>query len=814
MEKWVIRPENKRLTWTSCRHLLFHKPLHFHCLRPLPFMACAVAAGAWTAVSEQWFVGVVLLGTVIFWLCRVRMLIKPLWLTLTLPLMFVGSALHAVMILQPAQAQAEQLSGKSFRLQGQVVTATSADQVAGRLFIRQDNGIMTTLFYTGPGREAPYGARIALEVRGVKPDGRRNPGGFDERGWLAAQGVFLETQTLGAVAVLSPPPSFGLMAVGTAIRNRLIAVFDSMLDPAQSALLAGLLVGDTARIDDETQSNFRRSGLAHLMSVSGANVSFLLLPASRLLRQSKVGRKSRLWILLFFLLGFGFVTSWSIPVTRAILMAGCILAGRLLRRPVDSVSALSAAALLIMLLDPLSALSLSFWLSLAATASLLLFAEPLAFQIRQRLPFMPDSLAMALAAAVSVQMVLLPLLAQMNQEISLIGLLANLPAGPLVALITLLAGGLFPVAVLLGMIATSQTWVLVAIGKPLAIGVDMLSWIAKSASQIQFGRLAANYLNAAFWLAWLLFMTVWIWKTFFTRTAGTLPFRFVRHLRWPMMAAWIALTAIIWLGQPLVQVWFLDVGQGDAILILSKNGESVLIDGGSPGKGHQVLMPALDALGVNQLDLVIATHGHADHAGGLLELIKAGRVSAMTVSKVEARDASSGLSAAGSDLTSDLLAAARQAGIRVSEVSGNDTIVLGSLIDLELLNPSASQTEITEINDYSLIMQADLAGCMLLLTADCSKKTEEMLVTTQGWPQADLLKVAHHGSRFSTSASFLASVQPTAAIISVGPNQYGHPAPATLTRLSAIDCTVYWTQQRGALNLSIWPAGWEISYGY
>lgn len=816
MEKWVIRPQDRSFSKRSVWYLLTRKPLAISCLRPLTPLAAAAAAGVVAASSSGWQWLLPLILALLLGVVFGRLTWQKKWLAFALPLVFTATAIHTLLIIVPAQIHASLLKDKQFTLAGTVCSMTNQEKEGGQVLIQQDNGIKIALPYFGQSQLLQYGSRIAAEVQGFLPQKQRNPGGFNETDWLAAQGVFLKARLIegSQIEVVRAAPIINPMLTGDRLQKDLTSVFRRMLGQSETALLAGLLFGDTSMIEDQTRADFRKAGIAHLMSVSGANVSFFLLPAGNFLKKSRIGRKLRIWLLLSALIGFGFVTGWQVSVSRAILMTGCVLAGRLLHRQADAISALSFAALLLLIFWPLTALTVGFWLSLTATASLLLFAEPMAAQIQKALPALPPSATILLASSLSIQMVLLPLLAQLSQEVSLIGLVVNLPAVPLAAAISLAAAGLVPLA-LAGGFLTGPAMVISLnfAGKPLAFGLRLLSGLAEHASRIQIGRISAVNLNSAFWLAWLFIVIIWLSRLCFPYVSAKLIMRIIMRLRLPALAAGLLLSSLGWISQPEIKVWFFDVGQGDAILIQAKTGETVLVDSGNTGQGYAVLLPALDALGINQIDLAISTHGHADHDGGFFELIRAGRIRALMVSKAEADGISSGLISTADDLTDELILAAEQAGIRVSDLSENDTIVLGSLISLQILNskpvPKALSSE-TDINAYSLIIQANLSGHQLLLTADCTQETEKQMLVEGRWPTAEILKVAHHGSRMTTSETLLAKVKPQAAIISVGPNFYGHPSPDTLQRLSAAKTETLRTDSSGALLLTVTPDFWQI----
>ena len=237
---------------------------------------------------------------------------------------------------------------------------------------------------------------------------------------------------------------------------------------------------------------------------------------------------------------------------------------------------------------------------------------------------------------------------------------------------------------------------------------------------------------------------------------------------------------------PLV-VRFLDVGQGDAILIQAPGGSTALIDGGEVGSG---VLQHLGNLGVQQLDLMVATHPHADHIGGLIEVLDAIPV-AQVVTNGQVHTTST---------YEDLLDAIAAAGSAYREVRRGDMLQLGTLT-LEVLNPTSSAG--TDYNNGSVVLRLVYGQVAFLFTGDAESEAETSMLVSGRPLEAKILKVGHHGSRSSSSTSFLVAVRPEVAVISVGAsNVYGHPHPEALNRLAAVGSVVYRTDRDGTVTVT------------
>ena len=246
---------------------------------------------------------------------------------------------------------------------------------------------------------------------------------------------------------------------------------------------------------------------------------------------------------------------------------------------------------------------------------------------------------------------------------------------------------------------------------------------------------------------------------------------------------------------------FFSVGQGDATLIYTRSGQSILIDCGPPNSGWDVILPSLDALGIRQIDLLVITHSHNDHAGGCSELLKSGRVKALAWPEFSAEGKKT--TGGKDDTTNSLRQIASEEGVEMQVLSKNDTIRLKSGFDfLHVLSPQLI-SDPDDSNEQALHFRLEIQGQKVLLMSDCTAGIENALLAENLISPAQVLKVAHHGSRMTTRQKFLAAARPMLAVISVGYNNYGHPAPELLNRLEAQSIDTLRTDRRGAVKLEI-----------
>ncbi|HEX5672075.1 MAG TPA: ComEC/Rec2 family competence protein [Acidimicrobiia bacterium] len=511
-----------------------------------------------------------------------------------------------------------------------------------------------------------------------------------------------------------------IVGAGNTVRNRVVDQLGG--DRPAAALLAGFLVGATNDLPEVDYEALRRSGLAHFVAVSGSNVAGFLLLWWLALGPIGLGRRRGILGLAGLVL-FVVATRWEPSVVRASLMAGTVLAGRVVGWPIDSWTALGASGTLALLVSPELSGDLGFQLSVLATAGILAGHGMLP-------ETWPAWLRTPLGATLSAQVAVLPLLLAVFGSVPLLSPVTNLMAAPMVAFATMTGG----IGTILGLAPVTEAGV-VAAGAVLVVARAASSWP-------QVGPLVAAAVVGIVWMA--------------------------RSTRWRPLAALAAALAI---SGPLVLISppprlaavFLDVGQGDSTLLLGASGQAVLVDGGPNPVG---LMAALERYRVEDLALVVVTHAHEDHAGGIAAL--PGR---RTIGQIWYPG---GLHSGES--WEQILIGAVAFGIPVEvAVPGMVEVIDG--MRLEVLGPLRRYEG---INDQSVVLWVEAGGASLFLTGDIEVAAQRDL----GPQRADVLKVPHHGGSTS-DLDWLAASMPRLSIVSVGENDYGHPSPEVLEVLSA-----------------------------
>ncbi|MCW0211761.1 MAG: DNA internalization-related competence protein ComEC/Rec2 [Pseudonocardia sp.] len=677
------------------------------------------------------------------------------------------------------------------------VAAERGSAATLRVLLTDDPHVLTS-----PGYGAtPGGDRVLVAAELVSTsvgDGTWTSGGrvlliAPAEGWrellpgqeVRAEGLLVPAQrpdlTIAVLRVRGPatevgPPPWWQSAAGT-LRDGLRDAAARALPEASAGLLPGLAVGDTRNQTSEVETDFRAAGLTHLTAVSGANLAIVGGAVLFLLRRAHADPRLAALCSGLAIVGFVILARPSPSVVRAAVMGGVVLLALAAGRARSALPALAVAVLVLLVVDPSLAVDAGFALSVLATAALVLIAPGWARAFGRR--GVPPGAAEALAVPAAACVVTAPLIAGLSGQVSLVTVLANLVVVPAVAPATVL-GVLAAVLSPLGAdLATALAWVSTPAVGWLVLVADRAAAVPGGVVTWPDGLLGAGLL-ALVLLVLVLFFRSPRWRALLLAVlAGLLlvlvPTR-VSRPGWPP-AGWAVVAC--------------DVGQGDGLVLATGTpGWAVLVDAG-PDDG--LIDACLSRLGVRGLALVVLSHLHADHIGGLTGALRGRAVSGIAVGPAReprwafdrvAREASA-------------------AGAPLVELDRGRRLTWPGLV-LDVLAPVHPATYVdpedgTQVNDTSVVLRAQTPAGSVLLTGDVELDAQADLLASGSLLRADVLKIPHHGSRYS-SLQFLAAVAPRAALVSVGAgNSYRHPNPGLLEALTRAGVAVRRTDQSGDL---------------
>src|SRR5947199_5835555 len=554
------------------------------------------------------------------------------------------------------------------------------------------------------------GQRITAELTLYPAIGFRNPGTFDYAERLKQEDIHVTAATragrLTRVDDFAPP-------CPARIKRASLAAISQALPPTSAALLTGLLLGERTALPSELDEGFRRAGVYHVLAVSGFNVALLAGATLALCRLARVGRRPSAVAAIVVVVGFAAVVGPEPSVLRAVVMAVLVLAALLLEREASVTNSLALAALAILAIRPGDLLDPGFQLSFAATAGIVAAPMP------------RGTLAAALAVSLAAQLAVLPVALVHFNQLSTVGIIANLAAVPLAGAATVL-GLLAVVAAAVSDLAAAAAFGAVW---PLLLLLRAVAALAAAVPGAVI-RLPAPGAGAVIAYAAGLrgALAAWRWRArrgpCRTLAAGaTLAL---------LTAAALAALPILTRGDGRLRVTVLDVGQGDASVVETPDGRAGVVDAGAGAPwrldaGGRAVAPFLWNRGVLALHATLTTHADIDHAGGMAALH---RLFAVTERWDDAAPPRS--------------------------VGG------------ALLTPIAPDVPGGRRNDRAVMLRVELGLASVLLASDVEAAGERALLGAGVPLGATVLKVGHHGAATSSTAPFLAAVRPTVAIVSVG----------------------------------------------
>lgn len=636
-----------------------------------------------------------------------------------------------------------------------------------------------------------YGDRLLLLGRLQSPSTARNPGDFDYRRYLEVNDVYATMYISNHEGIQRESEGGGSWlerSLVIPLRQRFVALVDNTVGGDEGHFLKGLIIGDRSEISTEVKTSFVNAGVMHVLAVSGLNVGIV---AAIFFVVLGLFRLPHLWKVIGTVVGLAWyaaLTGLEPPVVRATIMGIVVLGGSLLERRVDPSNSIAVAAAIILLADAKELFHPGFQLSFVAVFALIgiypkwtLIMSMLPQALKENV-FVKGLLSL-LAMSMAAQLGTLPFNVLYFGKVSIVALAANLVVIPLVGIVV-------PLGFLMLVCSLISPWLASVYAEVTQLILTCMIQLVNWAGSLRWSAVEISSLSIP---AILCFYGILI-------SAVHWQHRVVRRFAFFLVS--LSLTAAVWtsdasgLRNRVLRIVVLDVGQGDTIFLEFPDGKVMLIDAGpktiSWNAGERMIVPFLKKRGVRSIDVVLITHPHTDHLGGLeaiLDVYPAGRVA-----EFAQPDESDVYERFRTIVESKRIPVQRvQAGDTLGGFRGTRLYVLYPRHGLDTRNP----------NDVSVVLKLVYGRTSFLFTGDVEKAGErEMQENFATFLDADVLKVGHHGSGTSSSLPFLREVTPQMAIISVGRfNKFNHPSNDVLDRLRELDVEVLRTDEEGAVVL-------------
>lgn len=591
---------------------------------------------------------------------------------------------------------------------------------------------------------------------------------------LQSKGIYLFAQNYGAMQVDRAehmPLRFAPSHLAAWVRDQIFTLYHQDTAP----LLLALLTGWQTELSPQDRSDFSRSGLAHVVSVSGMHISFLAGALGLILTKPN---KKNIFTQIAMIFFFAAMTGNCPGALRAAFLCSSTLLASLLGRRVDSLTSLSASLLILLLANPFSVANAGLQFSFAATLGIYLLGQPLYRTWRKKLPekgrrFLAPLLSV-LAISLGAMLFTTPLTALYFGQVSFVAPLANLLTNVLV--FAAFMGGILSV-LFAALFAPLGSLVAVLTELPARLFLALAHWFSK----LPF---AAVTLTSVYYLCFFAFLyavlILWLYAWYRKEARPLIPLCSITI----SFCVVLLLTNLSLTAKPF-SLSALDIGQGQSI-VLTSGSHRALVDCGGTKPAGAVAANYLQSFGFQRLDLLVLTHYHDDHANGLPELLSRMKIGCIALPESE-KD---------SPERKTVEALAHQYGTKLLYISEEATISFGKA-ELSLFPPLSR----TGDNEVGLSLLASYRDWDALITGDMSEDTERLLLHSYALPKLECLVLGHHGSRYATSKELLAVTRPERAVVSVGKNSYGHPAPDTLSRLHEAGTILYRTDTMGTVTV-------------
>ena len=665
--------------------------------------------------------------------------------------------------------------------------------------------------------EPEFGDEIEISGEFKEPNSARNYKGFDYKQYLKSKKIY-GTVSAESYKILDNNKVNCIDNAINTIHKNMKNNMSKILDKEEAALCIGILIGNRESISEQTEDNFKKSNLTHMLAVSGSHITYIINALAILLgKTSKRGAKIfTIIILIFFMALTGFTSS----VIRACIMGILVLLASILYRKSDTINNLGISSFIILLFNPYSISDVGFLLSYGGTIGIVLLGDKITNSMytvlykltkekknkgifNKIIKYVITSFSITLAA----NLIIIPIMSYNFSTISFTFWISNILAAPIMEVVTIFGFIVYfisiifmPLAQFLGLLLNALLLLLLKIA-------EISSLIPGSSIYIKTPYIIEciiYYLLIWFWLEWnyiknlikenKIFMAIVELKSkFHTKRIKVI-------LAFSSILLIILTSVFIHCYPKTLKIYFVDVGQGDCTLIETPTNKHILIDGGgsefgSFDVGESTLLPYLLDRRITTIDYMLISHFDSDHIDGLFAIMENLKVKNIIISK----------QGENSDNLTKFQEIVKKEKINVIVAKQGDYIQIDKYSYFEILFPEENLIRDNILNNNSIVTRFCSMGLKMLFTGDIEEVAENRLYElykNTDKLKATILKVAHHGSKTSSTAKFLELVTPKIALIGVGENnKFGHPNDGVIDRLRAYTNKIYRTDMNGEIEL-------------
>lgn len=632
-----------------------------------------------------------------------------------------------------------------------------------------------------------YGDKISFSGEYIKPDGKRNYGGFDYSLYLKTQKIY-GTFDIENYKIISKENGSKIQKYIVQFKNYVKKTLRKNLEKDEAELGIGIAIGDRSGISKEIENDFKNSNLTHMLAVSGSHFTYIILAVeyvNKIIKRNKMGKVIMIIVIILFMN----LTGNTASVVRSGIMAIMMVLASLFHRRVDIWTSMAVAIIFQLISNPYIIFDVGLQLSYGGVIGIVLFNEKLTElftkYFNKKESKLKRNLITAISVTISANIIIIPIMLLNFNTFSFSFVISNLLAGPLLGIAVIAIFALIFVSFILGEIL-EPAWMIINFIIKLLIG------IAHYCANMPLSKIYLPTPN-------LFLATMFYICLFFIRFPEKI--KKAKRLLPSMMIVIIILNLtfpILTSRKKDLSINFIDVGQGDSTLIRVNN-KNILIDGGGSSYssewdvGEMTLLPYLLDRGIISLDYVIVSHFDSDHYQGLMYVLENIKVKNVVISSLGQE----------SNEFSEFMEFVNKKNINTLNVKKGDVLKIKNA-SIEILYPDNELINDNVKNNNALVFKFIWKDFSMLFTGDIEKLAEEKILklyeNNLEKLRCTVLKVAHHGSKTSSTQRFLEAVSPKIALIGVGKNNnFGHPNEGVIRRLKDINCKIYRTDERGEI---------------
>lgn len=571
---------------------------------------------------------------------------------------------------------------------------------------------------------------------------------------------------------------------------------DKLYKDEYSGFMKGILIGNKNELDVQIENNFKTANISHILAISGLHISFIIIGVKFVLDKLINSKKIKSFILIIFFIFFWFITGKSISCMRACIMNILVILSSIFYRKNSFYISFIYSLIFIIVLNPYHIFSVSMWLSYLGTLGIVLLYNLFYKILNKKLKskFISKSFALSLSA----QILIFPVMIYVFNIFSLNFFIANIVVSFFISYI-----------LAIGYISVFISFIFLPFAQVLVHIENLMLYIvfktAEITSNLPFSKI--TLVTPSFIFIILYYILMFYFSIYFKNNKFKM-LKVILNLNFRIIVKklFVFITIIILISQINIidfklKIYFLDVGQGDCTLIRTPYGKNIIIDGGDGNSdkydyGEKVVYPYLLDRRIKKIDYLVASHADSDHMGGLIYILENMKVEQILL----------GIQSQESNQLKDLIDIANKKKVKIIILKAGDEIKIDKDIRIKVLFPIKNNLILeNSLNNNSLVFKLKYNNFSMLFTGDIEEIAENELINLyKDNLKSTILKIAHHGSKSSSSKEFLKSVSPQIAVIGVGKkNKYGHPNEEVLLRLKNYGINIYRTDESGEIEIEV-----------